>query len=39
MLSVLAQRGDPWFGMLHGLGAAAMLATLAVLIASSHRTR
>ena len=34
LLSVLAQRADPWFGMLHALGAGAMLAALVVVTVS-----
>ena len=34
LLSVLAQRADAWFGMLHALGAGAMLAALVVVTVS-----
>ena len=37
LLSVLAQRVDPWFGLLHALDAGALIATLAILAVGSAR--
>lgn len=37
VLSVLARRTDPWFGVLHALGAGAMLVILVWLVVSARR--
>jgi hypothetical protein len=39
LLSVLAQRVDPWFGILHAIAAVGMIAVPAVLIASRRPDR